>query len=73
MQANREEAEVESNPEGEREEIRQIYAAKGLSGDTLEEVVDVITSDKERWRNSWYRNPRRLSSLRGGFATSPLR
>ena len=70
MQANREETEVESNPEGEREEIRPIYAVKGLSEDTLEKMVDVITSDKERWRNSCYRNTRRLRYLRGGFATS---
>lgn len=36
-------------PEGEREEIRQIYAAKGLSGETLEAVVDAVTSDHDVW------------------------
>jgi VIT1/CCC1 family predicted Fe2+/Mn2+ transporter len=44
-----EERHVTLVPEGEREEIRQLFAAKGFEGATLDRVVDVITSDRERW------------------------
>lgn len=44
-----EENHIDTVPEGEREEVRQIYAKKGLSGDLLENVVKVITADRKRW------------------------
>ncbi len=36
-------------PEGEREELRQILAAKGLSGDALARAVEAISSRESAW------------------------
>lgn len=44
-----EQRQIELVPDGEREEIRQIFAAKGFSGDDLERIVEVITSDRRTW------------------------
>jgi VIT1/CCC1 family predicted Fe2+/Mn2+ transporter len=36
-------------PDGEREEIRQIFAAKGFAGKILDDAVEVITANREVW------------------------
>jgi VIT1/CCC1 family predicted Fe2+/Mn2+ transporter len=47
-----EERQIRLFPEGEREEVRQIFAAKGFEGESLDRVVDVITSDAELWADT---------------------
>ncbi len=44
-----EERHIDQDPDGEREEIRQIFAAKGFHGETLETVVKTITSSRNAW------------------------
>ncbi len=44
-----EEFEVENWPEVEKEEIRQIYQKKGLTGKVLDQTVKTITQHKDLW------------------------
>ncbi|HEY9166248.1 MAG TPA: VIT1/CCC1 transporter family protein [Candidatus Kryptonia bacterium] len=46
---SREGYEVDKFPDIEREEIREIYSAKGFKDEMLEKIVSHITSDKKRW------------------------
>lgn len=44
-----EERHVDLYPQGEREEIRQIFRAKGLEGEDLERLVAIVTSSRRAW------------------------
>ncbi|XSG81144.1 MAG: VIT1/CCC1 transporter family protein [Methyloligella sp. ZOD6] len=44
-----EERHIRMAPEGEREELRQILNNMGFSGDKLDDAVDTITDQHERW------------------------
>ncbi|MDO8498231.1 MAG: VIT1/CCC1 transporter family protein [bacterium] len=43
--------EIKHIPEKEKEEIREIYSAKGFKGQLLEEIVDTICADEKTWVN----------------------
>ncbi len=47
-----EERHVELDPDGERNEVRQILELKGLTGAALDDAVKAITSDRKTWINT---------------------
>lgn len=70
----REAWEIDHIPEAERQEIADIYAAKGFSGEGLQYAVQTITADKERWLNTMLQEELGLASetrsaMRGGLIT----
>ncbi|MFZ6030132.1 MAG: VIT1/CCC1 transporter family protein [Chloroflexota bacterium] len=45
----REKAHIRTIPDGEREEVRQIFAQKGFKGQALERIVATLSQDEENW------------------------
>ncbi len=44
-----EERHIARYPDGERQEVREILAQKGLAGQVLEDATDAITGNREAW------------------------
>jgi VIT1/CCC1 family predicted Fe2+/Mn2+ transporter len=48
--------EIENMPDRERAEVVEIYRSKGFEGKLLQQIADVITSDKDRWVDEMMKN-----------------
>lgn len=69
-----EERQIDLNPEGEREEIRQILRAKGLDGAVLEDAVAAICGNRTAWvelmlSDEYGLNPRPPAPIPAALAT----
>jgi VIT1/CCC1 family predicted Fe2+/Mn2+ transporter len=65
----REHLEMRKWPDRERDEIRNIYRAKGFTGKLLDQIVEHITADPKRWSDVMMREELGFS----GEFESPLR
>lgn len=72
--AREEEEHIRLVPEGELEELRQIFARKGFGGETLERIVEVISANRALWVDTMLTEerglqPRAADPLRAAAAT----
>ncbi len=54
---------IRNYPEGEREEIRQIYARKGFKGEELEAMVELLTAKEDVWLDTMLKEEYSISPI----------
>ena len=75
MRARADEAwQLDAHPEGERQEIREIFARKGFDDALLDRIVEVITRDRRIWIDTMMAEELKLSEdsarpVRAGLTT----
>ncbi len=55
---------IRAHPEGEREELRQMYRAKGFDGKELENMVELLSRHEDVWLETMLREEHGLSSVK---------
>jgi VIT1/CCC1 family predicted Fe2+/Mn2+ transporter len=65
---------IDQYPQGEEQEVREIFKRKGFRGATLDHIVDVITRNREVWVNTMLAEELKMSKsgarpLRAAVAT----
>ncbi len=60
---------IDAAPDGERAELREIFRRKGITGQTLDDVVAMVTADRHAWIETMIKEEHHF----GTETTSPLR
>jgi len=67
-EVEREKSEMVNLPDIERQEIRDIYRAKGFEGEFLEQIVDKICSNDRIWLDTMMREELKLENPEDGMS-----
>jgi len=68
-EVKREKSEMKNLPERERQEIMDIYHAKGFSGKLLDQIVEQVCSDKKLWLDTMMSEELHLENPEGTMSS----